>query len=75
VNAVVKEPTLDMPTAQQMEATDRSVLRSIAAARSSRRLIRYRRGVSPNVRRNSRVKWALDRAATRAMSSTPIGSA
>jgi hypothetical protein len=37
---VVKEPTLDNPTAEQISAADRSAQRSDAAARSRRRLIR-----------------------------------
>jgi hypothetical protein len=36
VNEVVNEPMLVNPTETQMSATERSVLRSIAAARSSR---------------------------------------
>jgi hypothetical protein len=56
VKLVVKEPTLCKPTEKQMSATDRSVLRSSAAARSRRRVRRYACGGSPNVRRNSRLK-------------------
>jgi hypothetical protein len=37
---VVKEPTLDNPTAEQISAADRSAQRSNAAARSRRGLIR-----------------------------------
>jgi hypothetical protein len=37
---VVKEPTLDNRTAEQISAADRSAQRSNAAARSRRRLIR-----------------------------------
>ena len=51
---VVKDPTLRSPTVRQMSATVRSVLRSSAAARSSRRVRRYWCGVSPKERRNSR---------------------
>ena len=40
VNDVVNEPTLVSPTDMQISATDRSVLRSRAAARSSRRVRR-----------------------------------
>lgn len=57
---VVNEPTLDRPTDQQMSAIGRSVLRSIAAARSSRRVIRYECGDSPKARRNSPMKCARD---------------
>ena len=46
-----------------MSVTLRSVLRSSAAARSSRRVSRYWCGASPNVRRNSRLKCAGDSAA------------
>jgi hypothetical protein len=53
---LVKDPTLRSPTVKQMSATERSVLRRSAAARSSRRISRYWCGVSPNVRRNSRLK-------------------
>jgi hypothetical protein len=53
---VVNEPTLRSPTVMQMSATVRSVLRSSAAARSSRRVRRYWCGVSPKARRNSRLK-------------------
>jgi hypothetical protein len=40
-NDVVNEPMLRNPTERQMSATERSVLRSSAAARSSRRVSRY----------------------------------
>ena len=40
VKLVVNEPTLCSPTEKQMSATERSVLRSSAAARSSRRVSR-----------------------------------
>ena len=62
---VVNEPTLCSPTAKQMSATERSVLRSSAAARSSRRVSRYSCGDSPNARRNSRLKCARERPAAR----------
>ena len=63
---VVNEPTLRSPTVKQMSATERSVLRSSAAARSSRRVSRYWCGVSPKARRNSRLKCAGERRAARA---------
>ena len=44
VKLVVKEPTLWSPTEKQTSATERSVLRSSAAARSRRRVSRYARG-------------------------------
>jgi hypothetical protein len=44
-----------------MSATVRSVFRSSAAARSSRRVRRYWCGVSPKARRNSRLKCAGER--------------
>jgi hypothetical protein len=53
---VVNEPTLLDPTAKQISATERSVVRSRAAARSSLRVRRYTCGDSPNARRNSRLK-------------------
>jgi hypothetical protein len=56
VKLVVKEPTLCSPTEKQISATERSVFRSRAAARSSRRVRRYACGDSPNARRNSRLK-------------------
>jgi hypothetical protein len=37
---VVKEPTLCRPTARQISTTELSVVRSMAAARSSRRVSR-----------------------------------
>jgi hypothetical protein len=40
VNLVLNDPTLSHPTEQQMSPTERSVARSIAAARSSRRVSR-----------------------------------
>ena len=40
VKLVVNEPTLCRPTERQMSATERSVVRSSAAARSSRRVSR-----------------------------------
>ena len=55
---VVNDPTLRRPTIRQISATERSVVRSSDAARSSRRVSRYWCGVSPNSRRNSRLKWA-----------------
>ena len=45
---VVKEPTLVSPTSRQISATERSVPRSSAAARSSRRVSRYAWGDSPH---------------------------
>src|SRR3954453_13556176 len=71
---VVKEPTLVSPTDRQISATEWSVLRSSAAARSSRRVSRYACGDSPNSRRNSREKCARERPAAAAMSSTSSGS-
>jgi hypothetical protein len=41
VKLVVKEPTLCSPTLKQMSATERSVVRRRAAARSRRRVRRY----------------------------------
>jgi hypothetical protein len=40
VKLVVNEPTLCRPTEKQMSATERSVMRSSAAARSKRRVSR-----------------------------------
>ena len=74
VKLVVNEPMLVNPTDRQMSATERSVVRSNAAARSRRRVSRYACGDSPNARRNSRLKWAGDRPAARARSSTSRGS-
>src|SRR3954452_10219720 len=71
---VVKDPILERPTARQMSATDQSVVRSSAAARSRRRVSRYWCGDSPNVRRNSRLKYAGDRCAACARSATVNGS-
>src|SRR3954453_18847631 len=53
-----KLPPLFRPAEKQMSAPERSVVRSSAAARSSRRVSRYWCGGSPNARRNSRVEWA-----------------
>jgi len=72
---VVNDPTLDPPTAQQMSATDQSVAHSRDAARSRRRVSRYWCGDSPNVRLNSRLKWARDRPAAAARSATDSASA
>jgi hypothetical protein len=63
VKLLVNEPTLVSPTSRQISATLRSVVRRSAAARSSRRVSRYWCGVSPNARRNSRLKWACERRA------------
>src|SRR4051794_21720169 len=71
---VVKEPTLLSPTDRQISATDWSVVRSSAAARSRRRVSRYACGDSPNSRRNSREKCARERPAAAAMSPTSRGS-
>jgi hypothetical protein len=70
VKLLVKEPTLDSPTAMQISATDRSVPRSSAAARSSRRVSRYACGDTPNARRNCSLKWARDNPAALARSAT-----
>ena len=51
VKLVVNEPRLWRPTEKQMSATDRSVARKSAAARSSRRVRRYAWGDSPNAYR------------------------
>ena len=61
VKLVVNEPTLWRPTVKQIAATERSVVRRSEAARSSRRVRRYWCGVSPNERRNSRLKCAGER--------------
>src|SRR5260370_38471416 len=74
VKLVVNEPTLCRPTEKQMSATERSVLRSSAAARSKRRVSRYECGGSPNARENSRLKWAGERLAAPARSSPASGS-
>src|SRR5690242_4365065 len=71
---VVNDPTLLRPTSKQTSATERSVFRRSAAARSSLRVSRYWCGVSPNARRNSRLKCAGDRCASRASASTSSGS-
>jgi len=70
---VVKEPTLRRPTAKQMLETLRSVVRRSAAARSSRRVRRYRCGVVPNARRNSRLKCAGESFAAAASLGTSSG--
>jgi hypothetical protein len=56
VKLVVNEPTLARPTRKQMSATERSVVRRSAAARSRRLVSRYACGDSPKARRNSRLK-------------------
>ena len=71
VKLVVKDPRLRSPTERQMSPTGRSVVRSSAAARSSRRVSRYACGDSPNAERNARLKCARDRPAALAMSSMP----
>ncbi len=71
---VVNDPTLRSPTVRQMSATERSVLRSSAAARSSRRVRRYWCGVSPKERRNSREKCYADSRAARAIAGTSSSS-
>ena len=71
---VVNEPTLDRPTAKQISATELSVVRSSAAARSSRRVSRYWCGDSPNAARNSRLKCACESPAAWARSETPSRS-
>jgi hypothetical protein len=71
---VVNDPMLRSPTARQMSETDRSVVRSSAAARSSRRVSRYWCGVSPKARRNSRLKCAAERHASRAIAGTSSAS-
>src|SRR5918994_4880024 len=67
---VVNEPTLRSPTVKQTSATERSVFRSRAAARSSRRICKYWCGDSPNSRRNSRLKCAGESFAARASAFT-----
>src|SRR2546423_13013212 len=74
VKLVVNEPTLCRPTEKQMSATERSVVRNRAAARSRRRVRRKACGDSPKARRNSRLKWARERPAALARSSTFNGS-
>ena len=71
---VVNDPTLRNPTVKQMSATLRSVERRSAAARSRRRVKRYWCGVSPNARRNSRLKCAGESRAARASTGTSSGS-
>src|SRR3954463_1594561 len=74
VKLVVNEPTLCSPTEKQTSATERSVVRSSAAARSSRRVSRYWCGDSAKALRNSRLKCARDSPAALARSSTPSRS-
>ena len=61
----VNEPTLLRPTSAQIRATEWSVVRSSAAARSIRRVSRYWCGVSPNARRKPRTKCQRDACAAR----------
>src|SRR5438552_2806439 len=70
----MNDPTLLSPTARRTSVTERSVWRSSAAARSSRRVKRYLCGVSPKARRNSRLKCAGERWAARASAGTSSGS-
>jgi hypothetical protein len=53
----VNEPTLLRPTSAHTRATEWSVPRNSAAARSIRRVSRYWCGVSPNACRKLRMKW------------------
>src|SRR5215475_2982217 len=64
-NVRLKVPGLSKPTLKQMSVALRSVSRSRNIARSTRRRWRYRCGVSPNVARNVRMKWASDTPAIR----------
>src|SRR6476469_11137631 len=72
---VVNDPTDESPTLMQISATFQSVSRRSAAARSSRRVSKYAWGESPYARRNTAEKWARERPAARARSSTVKGSA
>lgn len=72
---VVNDPTLRRPTSRQISATERSVVRSSAAARSSRRDRRYWCGDSPKALRNSRLKCAGDNPAASASAATESGEA
>ena len=65
-NVRLNVPRLEKPTAKQMSVTLRSVPRSRAIARSTRRRCRYRWGVSPKVARNVLMKWASETSAIRA---------
>lgn len=56
LNVLLNVPRLVNPTSMQTSVTLRSVFRSSAIARSTRRRCRYRCGVSPNVARNVRMK-------------------
>jgi hypothetical protein len=47
VNRVLNEPRLEKPTIMQISVTVRFTERSRSLARSTRRLLRYRPGVSP----------------------------
>jgi hypothetical protein len=72
---VVNEPMLDNPTAMQTSATELSVLRKSAAARSRRRVSKYACGDSPNALRNARLKCAGDKPAALASVATLSDSA
>ena len=69
-----KDPRLVKPTSWHTSVIDSSPARSSALARS-RRLIRYRYGVSPNAALKLRRKYDGDTQALRANASTSSGSA
>lgn len=66
---------LVQPTATHTSCTGRSVVRSSAMARSTRRRCRYRCGVSPKVAAKVRMRWPGEQQATAARASMSSGSA
>lgn len=56
-NSALNEPRLANPTTKQISVTLRFAVRSRVFARSTRRRVRYARGVSPYALANVRAKW------------------
>lgn len=74
-NREENDPTLANPTSMQISVTVRFAARNRSHARSIRRRVRYRIGVSPYAVANDRMKWYFDTPATVASSARSRGSA
>ena len=74
-NFAENEPRLEKPTGMHTSVTVRFAERSRSCARSMRRRVRYRIGVSPYAARNARTRWNLDRCTRAASPPRVSGSA
>jgi hypothetical protein len=74
LNRLLNVPTLVKPTRWQISVTVRFAERSSSRARSTRRRVRYRPGVSPYAARKARMKCSREYPASPASAAIAISS-